>query len=102
MPTFLRSASLSSFSSFTSCPSTVIEPESMVFSALMHRISVDLPEPDGPMMHTTWPFMTSKLTPFRTSSDPKDLRTSLSETSGWPGSQFGSTMTGPPEARASP
>ena len=59
----------------------------MSLSALMHRIRVDLPEPDGPMMQITSPFMTSKVTPFRTSRSPKDLRTSFSETIGWSGVQ---------------
>ena len=45
----------------------------------MQRISVDLPEPEGPMMQITSPFMTSKETPFSTSRSPKDLRTSFSE-----------------------
>jgi hypothetical protein len=39
----------------------------------MQRMSVDLPEPEGPMTQITSPFMTSRLTPFRTSSSPKDL-----------------------------
>ena len=78
MPTFLRSASLSSFGSFTSWPSTVIEPLSIGTSALMQRSSVDLPEPDGPMMQTTSPFITSNETPLSTSSAPNDLCTSLS------------------------
>ena len=48
----------------------------------MQRISVDLPEPDGPMMQITSPFMTSSETPFSTSRSPKDLCTSLIETIG--------------------
>ena len=40
------------------------------------------------MMHTTSPFMTSKLTPRRTSSSPKDLCTSRIDTIGWLGSQL--------------
>ena len=82
MPTFLRNASLSSLGSCTSNPSTVIEPAWMSFSALMQRMSVDFPDPEGPMMQITSPFMTSRLTPFSTSSSPKDLCTSLMETIG--------------------
>ena len=54
----------------------------MSFSALTQRMRVDLPEPDGPMMHTTSPFMTFIVIPFRTSSVPNDLCTSFSETIG--------------------
>ena len=82
MPTFLRNSSLSSRGSLTSCPSTVIEPESIGFSALTQRMSVDLPEPEGPMMQITSPFITSKEMPFSTSRSPNDLCTSLSETIG--------------------
>ena len=88
MPTFLRNSSLLSFGSLTSCPSTVIEPESIGFSALMQRMRVDLPEPDGPMMQITSPFITSNDTPLRTSRSPKDLCTSLSATIGRSGVQF--------------
>ena len=45
MPTFLRNSSLLSFGSLTSCPSTVIEPESIGFSALTQRMSVDCRSP---------------------------------------------------------
>jgi hypothetical protein len=31
----------------------------------MQRISVDLPEPDGPIMQITSPFITSNETPFQ-------------------------------------
>lgn len=46
----------------------------------MQRRSVDLPEPDGPMMQTTSPFSTEKETSWMTSSVPKDflmLRSSM-------------------------
>ncbi len=82
MPTLRRSASLSSFGSLTSCPSTVIEPESIGTSALTQRSSVDLPEPEGPMMQITSPFITSSEMPLSTSSAPNDLCTSLSRTIG--------------------
>ena len=66
MPTLRRSASLSSLGSLTSWPSTRIEPRSIGTSALMQRSSVDLPEPDGPMMQITWPFITSIEMPLST------------------------------------
>src|SRR5690606_29802326 len=87
MPTFLRRASLSSFSPWTSCPSTVIEPPWISFKALMQRIRVDLPEPEGPMMQITSPFMMSMLMPFSTETEPKLFRTSLIETIGCSGVQ---------------
>ena len=40
----------------------------------MQRSNVDLPEPDAPMMVTTWPGMTSKLMSRSTSWLPNDLR----------------------------
>ena len=82
MPTLRRSASLSSFGSLTSCPSTGIEPLSIGTSALTQRRSVDLPEPDGPMMQITSPFITSSEMPFSTSTAPNVLCTSFRLTSG--------------------
>src|SRR3546814_1268263 len=76
MPTLRRSVSLSSFGSFTSCPSTVIEPPSIGVSALMQRMKVDLPEPEGPMTQTTSPFISSSEMPFSTWRLPNDLCTS--------------------------
>src|ERR1041385_6633218 len=87
MPTLRRSASLSSFGSFTSCPSTVIDPLSIGTSALTQRSSVDLPEPDGPMMQITCRFITSIVMPLSTSLPPNVLCTSFNETSGWSGVQ---------------
>ena len=48
----------------------------------MQRSIVDLPEPDGPMMHTTSPLATSNDTPFSTSTAPNDLWMSLTLTMG--------------------
>jgi hypothetical protein len=56
IPTLRRSASLSSLGSFTACPSTRMLPELIGVSPLIVRISVDLPEPDGPMMQITSPW----------------------------------------------
>ena len=101
MPTLRRSASLSSFGSLTSCPSTRIEPRSIGTSALTQRKSVDFPEPDGPMMQITSPFMTSIVIPLSTSTPPpKVLCTSARRTSGWSGVQ-GISATLSAQARAS-
>src|SRR6056297_1759211 len=54
-----------------------MEPELIGLSALIQRISVDFPEPEGPMMHTTSPLWTVIDTPLMTSSSPKDLCTSV-------------------------
>ena len=48
----------------------------------MQRSSVDLPEPEGPMMHTTSPFGTDRSMPRSTSSGPKDFHTCSSRTIG--------------------
>ena len=48
----------------------------------MQRSSVDLPEPDGPMMQTTPPFATLNDTPFSTSTSPNDWCTSCRTTIG--------------------
>ena len=48
----------------------------------MQRISVDFPDPDGPIIQITSPFITSKVMPFNTSKSPKDLCTSFSDTIG--------------------
>ena len=48
----------------------------------MQRSSVDLPAPDGPMMHTTSPFGTDSETSVSTSSRPKDFQIRSSRTIG--------------------
>src|SRR6185312_10406486 len=72
--TSLRSAIFSrSVTSFSTTKSaTRIEPLLIGTSPLMQRSSVDLPEPDGPMMQTTPPFGTLNVTPFSTSKAPND------------------------------
>jgi hypothetical protein len=80
MPMLRRTASMSTSTSVTSCPLTQILPLVGVSSRLMHRSRVDLPDPDGPMTHTTSPRSTWKSMPLSTSRDPKDLcssRTSI-------------------------
>src|ERR1700748_594361 len=58
-------------------------PDVIGTSALMQRISVDFPEPEGPMMQITSPLRTEKLMPLSTSSVPNDFRTSVHVTIGW-------------------
>ncbi len=60
----------------------------------MQRMSVDLPDPDGPMMQMTSPLRTSKLMPLSTGNAPKFLRTSISCTKGAPASAAGGIMGG--------
>jgi hypothetical protein len=51
-------------------------PDEIGWRALIQRISVDFPDPDGPMMQITSPFLTDRLMPFRTSRAPNDFLTS--------------------------
>src|SRR5690349_17397166 len=48
----------------------------------MQRRAVDFPDPDCPMIAATCPRSTSKVTPFKTSTAPKDLRSSRISTIG--------------------
>ena len=48
----------------------------------MQRRKVDLPEPDGPIRHSTSPAPTSRLMPFSTSRRPKRLWTRSAMTIG--------------------
>ncbi len=60
----------------SSVPSNSIAPPSSISSPLVQRSSVDLPEPDGPIRHTTSPAWTDSVTPFSTCSAPNRLTTS--------------------------
>src|SRR3954451_25483675 len=73
MPTRRRTKFTPSVASFPviSWPSRNIRPELGGSSRLMHRSSVDLPEPEGPITQTTSPLPISKSTPRNTSSFPK-------------------------------
>ncbi len=66
MPTSLRMASMLRTSSVSSMPSTMISPFWWFSSRLMVRMKVDLPEPDGPKITTTSPFVTVTLMPRST------------------------------------
>ena len=60
-----RRVSALSFSVDTSMPSTTTWPEVGVSSAAMQCMSVDLPEPDGPMIAVNSPRAKSMSTPAR-------------------------------------
>ena len=74
MPIFSRRRFTSTCSAARSAPWNQTCPASGVSSRLMQRKSVDLPEPEAPMIVTTWPGMTSRLMSRRTSRSPKLLR----------------------------
>ena len=73
MPIRRRTASMSTSGSVTSTPPTKICPDVGSSSRLMQRSSVDFPDPDRPMTHTTSPVSTRKSMPLSTSRSPKDL-----------------------------
>ncbi len=73
MPTFARYAlGLVPLRMF--CPWNRITPSVGVSSRLMQRRSVDLPEPEAPMMHTTSLGKVSKSMSMRTSLSPNRFR----------------------------
>ena len=78
MPTSARSLASSLPSSGSSSPSMRISPSSMVSRRLMVRHSVDLPDPEGPRITTTWPAGTSRLMSRSAWYSPKCLFTPLS------------------------
>src|SRR5438132_5604643 len=73
MPTFCRTRLMSTSKPVMSVPSTTTEPLVGSSSRLQQRSSVDLPEPEGPMMKTSSPCATARSMPFSTSRVPKDL-----------------------------
>src|SRR5690349_21627093 len=75
MPIFCRSRLRSVALSWTSTPSTRMLPFWIGSRPLMHISRVDLPEPEPPMIDTTSPLSTVRLTPLTTSRLPKDLCT---------------------------
>src|SRR5471030_3267379 len=75
MPIFCRSLLMSVSRACTSVPSTRMLPLLMDSRPLMHISRVDLPEPEPPMIDTTSPLFTLRLTPLMTSSSPNDLWT---------------------------
>src|SRR3954471_20319858 len=73
MPIFWRTRLMSTSARVMSVPSTMTTPLVGSSSRLQQRSSVDLPEPDGPMMKTSSPCATARSMPFSTSRAPKDL-----------------------------
>src|SRR3954468_14428762 len=85
MPIFWRTRLMSTSARVMSVPSTMTTPLVGSSSRLQQRSSVDLPEPDGPMMKTSSPCATARSMPFSTSRVPKDLcRLRTSRMSGAP------------------
>ena len=62
-------------SSVSSVPSTMMRPESCRSSWLIVLSSVDLPEPEGPMMTTTSPSLTDTSMSFSAMKSPKRFTT---------------------------
>ena len=82
MPTSARSRARALPSSGRATPSIVIVPDVTGSSRLMHRIRVDLPDPDGPMTISTSPRSTCRSMSWRTCRSPKNLLTLSTTTSG--------------------
>ena len=63
-------------------PSNTTDPDVGAAMKLTQRSSVLLPDPLGPMMHTTSPRSTSRSTPWSTSTEPNALVIDRSRRSG--------------------
>jgi len=100
MPTSARRPASSAPSTGTARPSISTLPPSGDSSRLMHRHSVDLPDPEGPMTTTTSPRPTSRSMPTSTGVAPNDLRSPVMRTRGI--SAAPTPMTAPPPIRHSP
>ncbi len=75
MPVSLRIAWMLRISMVNSVPSTTMRPPSCSSRRLIQRISVDLPDPEGPITTTTSCLPTWKLTFFRAWNSLKCLST---------------------------
>ncbi len=84
MPVSRRISVMLRMSLDSSVPSTTIRPASCSSSRLMHRIIVDLPEPDGPMTTTTSWLATLTLMSASAWKLPKNLSTCSSSIIAWP------------------
>src|SRR3954462_6954663 len=80
MPTSRRTSSTRRRFGPSSMPSTTIWPSWNSSSALMQRISVDLPEPEGPQITMRSPLATSRLMSRRTRKSPYHLLSALMPT----------------------
>ena len=65
MPIFWRTRLMSTSGRVMSVPSTTTEPAVGSSSRLQQRSSVDLPEPEGPMMKTSSPSRDGKVDPLQ-------------------------------------
>src|SRR5258706_11756301 len=74
MPMSLRTRFTSTCAAVIVTPSSSTVPALGLSSRLRQRSRVDLPEPDGPITHTTSRAWTARSTPFSTSVWPNDLR----------------------------
>src|SRR5659263_769799 len=83
MPMSSLSLRMSHLPGSTSLPSNVMRPADGGSIQLMHRTSVLLPEPEGPINTSRSLKSMSKLTPLMTSREPNDLCNS-STTSSFP------------------
>ena len=75
MPVSRRISWMLRMSSESSTPSTTIRPASCFSKRLMQRMSVDLPEPEGPITTTTSCLPTFRLMSLRAWKSPKNLST---------------------------
>src|SRR5439155_5081092 len=82
IPTLARRRLRPRPSSGSGRPSTSMAPPSMGSSRLMHRSSVDLPDPEGPTTTTTSRSSTSRSTSWSTCSGPNHLFTLCKTTTG--------------------
>ena len=82
MPTSARSRASALPSSGRATPSIEILPDVTGSRRLMHRIRVDLPEPDGPTTISTSPRPTSRSMSWSTCRSPKNLLTFSTTTRG--------------------
>ena len=73
MPTSARTASTFLPPAVRSMPSTTMRPFCTVSSRLMQRISVDLPEPEGPQITMRSPARTDRSMPVSTWNLPYHL-----------------------------
>ncbi len=75
MPTSLRCCCRARWSSVTSTPPMAMRPLSCGSSRLMARSSVDLPEPEAPMITVTSPVLNTVETSLSTWCVPNALQT---------------------------
>src|SRR3954447_18518534 len=82
IPIFLRSSLTLTPPLVMHVPSTVMSPSSTCSSRLRQRSSVDLPEPEAPIRHTTWCSGTSRSILSSTCRSPNHFETAWISTNG--------------------